>query len=81
VGESIVFWIHLLAAATWVGSQVFMFAAVMPALRTLDDTARRGAVLVLNKRFARLGWGALVILVLTGIENIGGAGRDRPAST
>jgi uncharacterized membrane protein len=70
MGESIVFWIHLLAAAIWVGSQVFMFVAVMPALRTLDDTARRGAVLVLNRRFARLGWGALAILVLTGIENI-----------
>jgi uncharacterized membrane protein len=70
VGESIVFWIHLLAAAIWVGSQVFMFGAVMPALRTLDEGARRGALLVLNRRFARLGWGALAILVLTGIENV-----------
>ena len=35
MGESIVFWIHLLAAATWVGSQVFMFVAVVPALRAL----------------------------------------------
>ena len=70
MGESIVFWIHLLAAATWVGSQVFMFAAVVPALRTLDDAARRGAVVVLNRRFAWLGWGALAILVLTGINNV-----------
>jgi len=70
MGESIVFWIHLLAAATWVGSQVFMFVAVVPALRTLDDAARRGAVLVLNRRFAWLGWGALAILVLTGIDNV-----------
>lgn len=69
MGESIVFWIHLLAAATWVGSQVFMFVAVMPALRTLDDAARRGALLVLNRRFAWLGWGALAVLVLTGIDN------------
>jgi uncharacterized membrane protein len=59
-----------LAAATWVGSQVFMFVAVVPALRTLDDAARRGAVLVLNRRFAWLGWGALAILVLTGIDNV-----------
>ena len=71
MGESIVFWIHLLAAAVWVGSQVFMFAAVVPALRALgDETARHRAVLVLNRRFARLGWGALAILVLTGIENV-----------
>jgi uncharacterized membrane protein len=69
MGESIVFWIHLLAAATWVGSQIFMFAAVAPALRTLDEAARRGAVVVLNRRFAWLGWGALAILVLTGIDN------------
>jgi putative copper export protein len=70
MGESIVFWIHLLAAATWVGSQVFMFVAVVPALRTLDDAARRGAVVVLNRRFAWLGWGALAVLVLTGIDNV-----------
>ena len=70
MGQSIVFWIHLLAAATWVGSQVFMFAAVVPALRTLDEAARHRAVLVLNRRFAWLGWGALAILVLTGIDNV-----------
>jgi len=70
VGESIVFWIHLLAASTWIGSQVFMFAAVVPALRALDDAARRRAVAVLNRRFAWLGWGALAILVLTGINNV-----------
>ena len=71
MGESIVFWIHLLAASTWVGSQVFMFAAVVPALRALgDETARRRAVAVLNRRFAWLGWGALVVLVLTGINNV-----------
>ena len=71
MGQSIVFWIHLLAAATWVGSQVFMFAAVAPALRALgDEAARRRAVVVLNRRFAWLGWGALAILVLTGIDNV-----------
>jgi uncharacterized membrane protein len=69
MGQSIVFWIHLLAAATWVGSQIFMFAAVVPALRTLDEAARYRAVVVLNRRFAWLGWGALAILVLTGIDN------------
>ena len=70
MGESIVFWIHLLAAATWIGSQVFMFVAVVPALRTLDEAARHRAVLVLNRRFAWLGWGSLAILVLTGINNV-----------
>ncbi len=70
MGQAIVFWIHLLAAATWVGSQIFMFAAVVPALRTLDEAARYRAVVVLNRRFAWLGWGALAILVLTGIDNV-----------
>jgi uncharacterized membrane protein len=71
MGESIVFWIHLLSAAIWIGSQVFMFAAVVPALRALgDEAARYRAVVVLNWRFAWLGWGALAILVLTGIDNV-----------
>ena len=65
-----------MAAATWVGSQVFMFAAVVPALRTLDEAARHRAVLVLNRRFAWLGWGALAILVLTGISNVIDRQRD-----
>jgi putative copper export protein len=48
-----------------------MFAAVVPALHALgDETARRRAVVVLNRRFAWLGWGALAILVLTGIDNV-----------
>ena len=47
-----------------------MFVAVVPALRTLDEAARHRAVLVLNRRFAWLGWGALAILVLTGIDNV-----------
>jgi uncharacterized membrane protein len=77
MGQSIVFWIHLFAAATWVGSQIFMFAAVVPALRALgDEAARRRAVLVLNRRFAWLGWGALAILVLTGIDNVIRRQRD-----
>ena len=76
MGESIVFWIHLLAAATWVGSQVFMFVAVVPALRTLDEATRHRAVLVLNRRFAWLGWGALALLVLTGIDNVIDRQRD-----
>ena len=71
MGQSIVFGIHLLAAAIWVGSQVFMFGAVVPALRALgDEAARRRAVVVLNRRFAWLGWGALAILVFTGIDNV-----------
>jgi len=53
-----------------------MFVAVVPALRTLDETARHRAVLVLNRRFAWLGWGALAILVLTGISNVIDRQRD-----
>ena len=70
MGQSIVFWIHLLAAATWGGSHIVMSAGIIPALRTLDEAARHRAVLVLNRRFAWLGWGALAILVLTGIDNV-----------
>ncbi len=65
------YWLHLLAMAVFLGSQVMLFVAVMPAVRTIDDQRVRGAVMrSVTQRFGYLGWGALLLLVLTGVGNI-----------
>ena len=71
MGEAVNPWIHILAATIWVGPQVFLFVAAVPALRTVEDTqVRARAMRVLTTRFGYLAWGALAVLVITGIANL-----------
>ena len=64
------YWLHLLAAAAWLGPQLMMFLVIVPSLRTLDAPVR---VRLLDRLTLRLGWlGAfsLLMLVITGVDNI-----------
>ncbi len=71
MGEAVNPWIHILAATIWVGPQVFMMVATVPAVRTIEDMQVRAKVMrVLTKRFNYLAWGALTVLVITGIANL-----------
>ena len=71
MGEVVNPWIHILAATIWVGPQVFMFVAAVPAVRTIEDMQVRTRVMrVITKRFNSLAWGALTVLVITGIANL-----------
>jgi putative copper resistance protein D len=70
MGNAIVLWIHILAAAIFVGPQVLLFAAAVPAMRTIEDVQQRTrATRMLTTRFGWIAGAALVVLVLTGIEN------------
>ncbi len=64
-------WFHLLAAAVWVGSQVMMVAIVLPATRKLAPGGPRDEVMrAITSRFAVLGFAALFLLLLTGLDNV-----------
>ncbi len=67
--ESITFWIHIVAAAAFIGPQFFLFL-VVPALRVLEPGARAQALRVLTSRFGWLGAAAIVVLVLSGLSNL-----------
>jgi uncharacterized membrane protein len=72
-------WLHIVAATAWVGPQIFMFAVIVPALRTVEDLrVRQRIVRVLSTRFSYLAWSAMVVLVLTGICNIFDVRDDYP---
>ena len=61
----IVVWLHVVAAATWVGGVLYAGHLVMPA-------AVRGGrdSLALLARGRAVAWAALAILIVTGLENL-----------
>ncbi len=64
-------WLHIVAAAVWVGPQFFTFLVSVPALHTVEDARQRlRATRVFTTRFNYLAWGAMIVLALTGISNI-----------
>ncbi len=79
MSDAITVWIHIVAVAVWLGPQVFMFAVTAPALRLIDDRATRVRIMrFVIYRFGYLGWGALAVIVLTGISNLFQEGADAP---
>ena len=71
MAEAINPWLHIFAATVWVGPQVFLFAVAVPALRTVADVKERARLTrLISTRFGYLAWGAMAVLVVTGIGNI-----------
>lgn len=71
MAEAINPWLHILAATIWVGPQIFLFVAAIPAVRTVEDAQARARVMrVLTTRFGWLAWGAMLVLVISGIGNL-----------
>lgn len=64
-------WIHVLAAATWVGGSLFLMIVLVPTTR---DPAFRDRALDLTRRVARrflwVGWTCFALLIITGIFNL-----------
>ena len=63
--ESVRLFLHVLAAAVWVGGQITL-AALLPVLRRAGADVPRSAA----QAFGRLAWTAFAVLVATGIWNI-----------
>jgi uncharacterized membrane protein len=59
--------IHLLAAMVWVGGSVALVFAGVPAIRVLEGEPRGLAMRELGLRWRPLGYGALLVAVITGV--------------
>jgi putative copper export protein len=57
--------LHVLAAAVWVGGQIVL-AGLVPTVRSMGE----GATRTVARSFARLSWPAYGVLLLTGIWNV-----------
>ncbi len=68
--DAIVMVVHIIAAATFVGPQILL-AAAMPGIRSLEDVRSRQQVTrLVTTWFGILGGAALVLLFLTGTWNL-----------
>jgi putative copper export protein len=69
----VVVWLHVVAAAVWLGGLAFSAHLLVPTLLRGD----RGALALLGR--ARVSaWAALALLLVTGIENLRQVGLSRP---
>jgi putative copper resistance protein D len=71
--------IHLLAAAIWVGGSTALVFVGVPAVQTLEGEARGRALKELGLRWRPLGYGALLVAVLTGVALAARDWEHRPA--
>jgi putative copper export protein len=77
MGDAVNPWLHIVAATVWVGPQIFLFLAAVPAVRTIEDLHLRTQVMrTLTRRFGYLAGSALLVLVITGIGNMYEHDRD-----
>ena len=68
-------WLHILAAAAWIGALVFIAAVLVPTLRKVGDDGLRVTVLrASGPRLRRLGWICFGLLVASGLVNLAGRG-------
>jgi putative copper export protein len=63
--DTIRLFLHVFAAAIWVGGQVAL-AGVVPTLRKVSPEATRAVA----RAFARVAWPAFALVVITGLWNI-----------
>ena len=63
-------WLHVLAAATWVGGMVLFVVAVMPLARRLDDPHRSAFFTAFGDRLGALTWTSFAVLAVTGTFNL-----------
>lgn len=65
---AIVFWLHMLATVTWVGSLAAINLLILPALqRTLKPIDQLSFISALQKRLEPLAWFCLSLLLVTGL--------------
>jgi putative copper resistance protein D len=63
-------WLHILAAAVWVGGLIYTAAVAVPFALTHEVPERQRILRGLARRFRWIGWGALAVLFVTGLGNL-----------
>ena len=73
-------WVHILAAATWIGGSLFLVFVLVPAA-LVPELRDRGSALIhrVASRFLWVGWICFAVLIATGLFNLfvhGGSSWD-----
>ncbi len=71
IEQVILTWIHLIAAAIWVGGSIFIGIVFSPILKTIStSTEERIQIMIkVGKRFNKIAVPSLIILMITGLYN------------
>lgn len=60
--------LHVLAASIWVGGSIILIFVVIPFARTLEGDARAQALRTVGRGWRWLGWSAMAVAVVTGLQ-------------
>jgi uncharacterized membrane protein len=63
-------WIHILAAAVWVGGLIYTAAVAVPFALSREPTERQRILRGLGRRFRWIAWGSMAALFVTGLGNL-----------
>lgn len=64
-------WLHILAAAVWIGGMVFVALVLVPVIRQPENQGVAASLVqVTGQRFRSVGWLCLFLLLLTGAVNL-----------
>lgn len=71
IEQAILTWIHLVAAAIWVGGSIFIGIVFSPILKTIASSIedRIQIMIRVGKRFNKIAVPSLIILMATGLYN------------
>ena len=71
IEQAIITWIHLIAAAIWVGGSLFIGIVFSPLLKTISTSMeeRIQIMIKVGKRFNKIAVPSLIILMITGLYN------------
>jgi len=69
IEQAIITWIHLVAAAIWVGGSLFIGIVFSPLLKTMTDSLqeRMQIMIRVGRRFNKIAVPSLIILMITGL--------------
>ena len=69
IEQAIITWIHLIAAAIWVGGSLFIGIVFSPLLKTMTNSLqeRMQIMILVGRRFNKIAVPSLIILMATGL--------------
>lgn len=68
--RTVILYLHLLAAIFWIGEMLFLALVAGPYARTLEPRQRSALFQALGQRSRPFAWGAVGVLLVTGMLNV-----------
>ena len=67
MGASLLIWLHLLAAISWIGGMIFLSVVLVPVLKREPFASQKALLFrTIAQRFRAVVWGAIAVLLFTG---------------